>query len=335
MLPVPGSGGYEWKGFLAPDQLPHSYNPPKGFIATANNKMIPEGYRYKIGYEWYPPYRVNRITQVIEEAAASGRKLAAPDFEQLQGDQVSLPGRELAALLRTAAGDHPSGTEQMLLNWNGVLEQNSAAAALYELYLGELKTAIIRRAAPQSLWAALEGWDWEPDQVLSYLLRPGAVIFGTDAEKERDQVLRDSLRKAAERLSQLEGDNPDKWSWGKLHYAKFRHSLDRDSGAASLTDLGPVPRSGDASTVGATGWYGDSFEQFEGASYREILDPGNWDRSVAINTPGQSGQPASSHYSDLLPLWSEWRYFPLAYSRDAVEKNTTDKLILEPGSNNR
>jgi penicillin amidase len=110
----------------------------------------------------------------------------------------------------------------------------------------------------------------------------------------------------------------------------FRHALDQFPGAASLTDLGRLPRSGDGDTVGATGWYGNSFEQVEGASYREILDVADWDLSLAINAPGQSGQPGSPHYSDLLGLWQGWQYFPLAYSHDAVEKSTTDKLVLEP-----
>ena len=91
-----------------------------------------------------------------------------------------------------------------------------------------------------------------------------------------------------------------------------------------------MPRPGDEYTVNATGYSGDSFDQVSGASYREILDLSDWDHSVAVNTPGQSGQPGSPHYSDLLPLWSEGKYFPLVYSREAVEKQVTDKLVLQP-----
>lgn len=111
---------------------------------------------------------------------------------------------------------------------------------------------------------------------------------------------------------------------------RFRHALDKAEGAQALMDLGPVGRPGDEYTVNATGYFGESFEQVSGASYREILDTSDWDRSVAVNTPGQSGQPGSPHYSDLLPLWNEGLYFPLSYSRDAVEKQMTDKLVLEP-----
>ena len=75
---------------------------------------------------------------------------------------------------------------------------------------------------------------------------------------------------------------------------------------------------------------GPGFTQASGASYRQIFDVADWDRSVGTSVPGQSGQPASPHYGDLLPLWAEGKYFPLVYSRAAVEKNAKQKLVLEP-----
>jgi penicillin G amidase len=139
-----------------------------------------------------------------------------------------------------------------------------------------------------------------------------------------------SLEEAWGELEKLQGPDPAKWSWGKLHTVRFRHPLDQTAGSAELFDLGPVSRPGDEYTVNATGYFGNSFDQVAGASYREILDLSDWDHSVAVNTPGQSGQPASPHYSDLLPLWSEGKYFPLLYSREAVEKEVTDRLLLKP-----
>jgi len=82
--------------------------------------------------------------------------------------------------------------------------------------------------------------------------------------------------------------------------------------------------------VQATGFPAGSFEQTSGASYREIFDLADWDQSVAINVPGQSGQPGSKHFDDLLALWRSGQYFPLRYSRDAVDAVTTDLLILQP-----
>ena len=82
--------------------------------------------------------------------------------------------------------------------------------------------------------------------------------------------------------------------------------------------------------MNATGADSDSWEQSSGVSYSEILDSSDWDQSVAVNTPGQSGQPGSPHYSDLMSLWDAGPFFPLVYSSKAVQDETTDRLVLEP-----
>ena len=323
LLPVSGTGGYEWSGFIPVSDLPHSYNPPNGFIATANNKMIPESYPYNIGFEWYSRYRAQRITQVLAASVHAGHKLTIEDFKRLQNDVVSIPARELVQLLGRAEQDHEASEAQLLLHWDGVLDKNSPAAALYELFLEELKKAVVRKLAPPRLWFLARSWS--AYQVLGVLSHPSQDIFGAEPEKGRNQLMEQSLHTACERLRKLEGGDSAKWTWGQLHYMQFRHSL-----APMVPDLGPLPRSGDGDTVGATGHSADSFEQVAGASYREILDPDDWDNSVAVNTPGQSGEPGSRHYSDLMPLWNEGEYFPLAYSHDAVERVVTNRLELHP-----
>jgi penicillin amidase len=80
--------------------------------------------------------------------------------------------------------------------------------------------------------------------------------------------------------------------------------------------------------VYATG--GANNRQTHGASFREIIDLADWDRSVATSTPGQSGQPGSPHYGDLLALWGSDQFFPLLFSRQAVERGTKHLLVLQP-----
>ena len=80
----------------------------------------------------------------------------------------------------------------------------------------------------------------------------------------------------------------------------------------------------------ATAFYGGSFNQLAGASYREIFDLSDWDKGVGVNVPGQSGQPGSTHYDDLIPLWTQGQYFPLRFSKSAVDRDTMDVLELKP-----
>jgi penicillin G amidase len=290
--------------------------------------MIPDGYPYKVGYRWTPPYRFQRITQVLEQAQ-SGEKLDVAAMQQLQSDVLSLPALRLIDLLRAAAVlQESTAATQLLLGWNGELKRDSSAAALYEVWLPILTRETMNLGAvPEEVRTMLE--DWSPHQVLG-LLENIDHMGRNDLVVMRNAMLRTSLEKAWAAMGMLQGPDPAKWSWGQLHQIHFRHPLDQMPSAAAITDLEPVPRPGDEYTVNATGYPENSFDQTSGASYREIIDLSDWDHSVAVNVPGQSGQPGSPHYSDLLPLWSEGKYFPLVYSRDAVQKEVTDTLILKP-----
>ncbi len=141
-------------------------------------------------------------------------------------------------------------------------------------------------------------------------------------------MLLGSLEEAVAEAKKKLGPDPASWRWGTLHTATFRHVLGNDPERQALFDLPPAERGGDgyALNVGV----GAGFDVSHGASFREILDPGDWDRSVATNVPGQSGQPGSPHYADLLPLWAEGKYFPLLYSRKKIEAAATERLVLEP-----
>jgi penicillin G amidase len=327
LLPVPGTGGYEWSGFVPNSELPHHFNPSEGFVASANHKMIPDGYPYHVGYSWAPPFRFQRITQVLQQAR-SGDKLDLAAMQRLQTDVLSLPALQLIEMLRAVtAQQQPSPGAQMLLGWNGEVERDSAPAALYEVWLQIVTRETMNVAVPPAARTIIE--EWSPRQVLSFLAGTGATTAPADAAT-RSRLLVGTLDSAWQQMQKIQGQDSSKWSWGQMHTIRFRHPLDQTTNAAGLTDLGPVPRPGDEYTVNATGYFGNSFDQVSGASYREIIDLSHWDHSVAVNVPGQSGQPGSQHYSDLLPLWSEGKYFPLVYSREAVEKETTDRLVLQP-----
>lgn len=328
LLPVPGDGRYEWSGFVPTKDLPHSFNPATGFIATANHKMIPLNYPYRVGYEWAPGFRFRRISDVLGKAKSSGHKLTMADMEKLQTDVLSTPGLELISVLRQVAGRSSDPDVRLLLGWDGVVARQSAAAALYEIWLQEVTTAVSHRVVPKELWGMMRGWP--VIKVLDAVAHPTSEIFGPRPETARNELLLDALKSAHQKLAALEGPDPAKWAWERIHVVEFRHPLDEAPNGKALFDLGPIPRPGDDYTVNATGFRPGDYKQVAGASYREIMDLSDWDKSVAVNVPGQSGQPGSPHYSDLLPLWSEGQYFPLSYSREAVEKYATDKLVLEP-----
>ena len=329
LLPVPETGGFEWSGFVPNAELPHTYNPASGFVATANHKMIPENYGYAVGFQWASPERFLRISEVLSGAAKSGHKLTLGDMENLQNDVVSLPARDLQALLKHAVGSAPTSSAKLLLDWDCAVTADSIAATLYEFWDAELRDAVTKLAVPAQ--AQKIAGKFALPEILQELSHPSVAVFGQNPEAARDTLLLQTLQMAEQKLFAKLGPDTKNWAWGKLHRVSFKHPLGHVApGADALLDRGSYPRPGDGSTVDATYFGGASFDQLAGASYREIFDLSDWDNAAAVNVPGQSGQPGSVHYDDLLPLWVNGQYFPLRYSKPSVDRETTDVLELKP-----
>jgi penicillin amidase len=319
LLPVPAAAGkYQWKGFRTVAELPQRLNPETGYIATANHKILPDGYPHDLAFDWAEPFRFQRVDEVLRQ----GKKFKIQDFQRLQLDETSLPARQLISLLEKlpeGGAAEQQSARKMLQGWNKVLDSDSAAAALFEIWLRRLPSRFLETQVPPETRALVSGN--LNTMMLIQMLR--------DAPEElRREVMLDALSEAVHQAESLLGTNHAAWRWGKLHTITFRHPLANTPPRGGVFNRGPVERGGDSLTPNATS--GPSFRQSGGASYRHILDFADWDRSVFTSTPGQSGQPGSRHYDDLLPLWSRGEYAPFAFSRKAVEKYTANRLVLEP-----
>lgn len=315
LLPVPAhTGRYRWSGFREIEELPQILNPDAGFVATANHNILPEGYPHDLGFDWSAPYRFERINEVLEQRG----KFTVEDFKRLQHDEMSLPARELIKMLRNMS-DPDSRAIAMFHEWDYVLDADSGAAALFEAWMKRLPSKYVSSQAPPSA----------RELVAQYLQLPRLIAGLRDApDQERRAIMTESLDEAFAELSLTLGSDSATWRWGTLHTIGFRHPLSNSSTRQAVFDLEPVERGGDGFTPNAT--RGAGYSQSSGASYRHILDLADWDRSVFTSTPGQSGQPGSPHYADLLPMWAEHRYAPLLFSREAVEENTANRLLLLP-----
>jgi penicillin amidase len=325
LMPVPGDGRYEWAGYVEDGGLPVSRNPAKGFFATANEMNVPADYpmdRRKLGFEWADPTRAVRIHEVL---AANPRSTLA-DSMALQTDSVSPQARRGVALVKGLTSPDPDLARalNLLAGWDAHLSVESAAAAIYETWaVKHLGKAVVEAAAPVAARAAIGASP--PDVALGWL--------ETAAPETRNPVILASLAAAVVELKGRLGPDMSTWTWGRLHHARFEPAIAGLAGrelAAQMT-LGPLQVPGSASTPRAATWRPNDFAQSAGASVRMVLDVGQWDNSMIINTPGQSGDPMSANYRDLFPLWAAGQYVPLRFSRSAVEADTSVVMTLTPG----
>jgi penicillin amidase len=310
LVPVPTGPAHRWRGLLAPVELPTLFNPPAGWIATANAQNMPAGYRWPLGYEWADRSRIDRIGEVI----GAKPKFGLVDAMDLQADITSVMARRYVAVLAglTTETSDDAAALRLLASWDGRIGAESPAAALYQIWL--------RRHLPDAVVAAVV-----PAAARADFGRPTAEGIidtlegrnGLLAAADRAPLLRATLAAAWREAQATLGPDPQSWRWGNLHTADFVPGL-AIPGLATARRVGPLPLGGDGSTVMAATPRAD-FGLAAGASVRMVLDVGAWDNSVIVNAPGQSGNADDAHYRDLFPIWAAGRHVPFRWSREAVD----------------
>ncbi len=301
LLPVPGdSGEYEWSGFLPFSEHPMSFNPPRNWIATANHNILPPGYRHALGYEWAAPFRARRV----EEMLLAGAKFAVADFEKMQQDVTSIPARRFQAVLKKWSpnlGARESAIVRRMLSWDCQMSMDAPEPLIFSVWMGKLHGTLFEGGVGARVDVA--------------------TVLRTLESKPAPEALAKALEYTLADLDRTFGRDYTQWRWGAVHTIEFRHPLNR-----AEWNRGPIARPGDGNTVNSTS--GANMRQTNGASFRMVLDLSDWDRSTMTNVPGESGDPSSRHYSDLVADWAAGRYHPMPFSRKAVEAATVETIRL-------
>jgi penicillin G amidase len=327
LIPVPGwTGEHEWTGMIPFERLPSARNPSGGSLVTANNRIVTDGYAYVLSHEVDPGFRAARIEALL----APLRRATVAEMQAIQQDLLSLPGRETVRALDGArvAGEPAAGLLAELRGWDGSLRPESGPAAIYEAFRIALAQQIFKEALGADLYKPyIERPEaWQP--VVLQLLRDRSSRWW--GARGRDAVVADALREAGDLLTRRLGPDRSRWTWGRLHTTAFVHPLGRIGALAWIFNAGAPPTGGDLFTVNNGGFSRDTFAQIIVASYRQVIDLQDWDRSVAIHTTGQSGLPFHRHYRDFVPLWATGGYHPLLFSKPRIQQESEGTLTLTP-----
>jgi penicillin amidase len=324
---------YEWLGYVDFDKLPNSLNPQQGYIVTANNLVV-DKYPYVITTDWVYGYRAARIAQMI---AQQTQPISIKDVQRIQGDNQNLNAQVLIPLLQNLLLANPrlQVARQLLLDWNLQLEMTSPAAALFEVFWKHLLAATFHDQLPQEFFP--DGGDRWYAVVQNLVTQPHSFWWDnskTPNIENRDQILQQAFTKAVDELESIQGKDPQKWNWGKLHTITFRHATLGKSGVPPIEALfnrGAFTTAGNGETVNANRWRANkSFEVTDIPSLRMIVDMGNLDQSLAMHTPGQSGHAFHKHYADMVEPWRKIEYHPMLWERQTVKANTAKTLKLIP-----
>ena len=344
-LPVRGHGrgwrpqsgarrGVGWRGWIPFQHLPAVYNPASGMIVTANNRIVPPGYRYPLSHQWEAPFRVHRIARLLS------RKPRWPpgQMSEIQMDIHSRPDAKLAQYLVAAAGRAEAGgwhaapnlarALKILAAFHGDMTPHAIAPTLTWLTARNLLQMVLSarlgaRLAMRYRWSEspLVWLRWLREAPAQWL--PGkyqALARARGARAAWDQLTLDALARVtgASRLKAA------RWRWGRFNRFFVPHPFyDHFWLLRDRADFGPRGVAGGRWTVKAN-MHGI------GPSMRFTADLAHWNRSTLTLFSGESGEPFSPHYRDQYPAWLAGRGEPLWFTRAAVAAHLRHTLVLYP-----
>jgi penicillin amidase len=323
--------------------MPHALNPECGYILNCNNKVTSSDHPHFLGNVWMNGFRARRLQELIE----SREKLSMQDHRDFQMDVKCIPGLELVSRLE---GIPDSEAEvrlalKLLREWDGYLTPESIGGSVYEVArytlvrellvpgLGEtLATRVMGDGCHPLLAKTHEFYGHDTTTLLRLLDNPES--WWVQQAGGRELVIQRGLKKAINWLQENLGADEIQWQWGKLHRITFSHSMSLRKPFDQVFDRGPFPIGGDTDTPLQTAMMpGDPYDNKAWApAFRQIVDMGDLTKSQAIHPPGQSGNLASPHYDDLAQPWLEGEYHPMLWTREQVETEAKDKLILQSKS---
>ncbi len=331
----------DWSGRFVPfEDLPSVLDPAEGFIVTANQAVTGPDYRYHLIDSPDPGYRSQRIRTLLQQRFADGARVDVRDVAAMQSDSRNPMAPVLVPYLlrQLMTSQYYADGQRLLVDWDYSQPAGSAAAAYFNVVWRNVLRLTFQDQLPQQLWPD-GGSRWMA--VVTNLLRQPQSQWWDDAStpgvvEDRDMVLAKAMRSARDELTRRESVSPERWTWGRIHRLELENQSvgQSDIGLVrALFNRGPFQVGGGAASVDATSWNAvEGYAVTSAPSMRMVVDLDRLDRSRWINLTGASGHLASSHYRDQTELWADGRTLAWAFSRDAVSRATTDRLVLLPRS---
>ncbi|HTQ34167.1 MAG TPA: penicillin acylase family protein, partial [Stellaceae bacterium] len=324
-LPVPGwSGEYDWQGFVPFDQLPQATNPASGFFVSANNKIVPDSYPHFISRDWDLSDRARRIEELLAATPIQSPEASAA----IQADTLSLEAKRLVPLMTKIVPSNDMAREvvERLRDWDFRMDADKVEPLLFTAWLRAFAHSIFFSRLGN---LAADYWDLKPQVITNILTqRPDWCADPKKPNETCETRLSEALDTALDELRHTYGNEMAQWQWGRAHIAYFpnaifeRVPLLRDWLRVTI----PTPGGYDTVNRGPSVIRDDAhpYEQRFGAGLRIITDMAAPEQSRMMIVPGQSGNPLSSHYTDLLARWRAFNWLVPSHAA------ATDTLTLAP-----
>jgi penicillin amidase len=314
----------EWTSYIPGDKLPTVYDPPSGIIVTANQRIVGTDYPYFLTHVWAQPYRARRIFNLLNQTP----KLSANDFRRIQGDVYSIGNvlfaQQIAKMMRGQLKPEEARFASMLdafEKWDGRMDADSHVAPI----LAQMRIAFRARVLNAALGDDLvKIYAWSNfDTTIDRLITEQPKEWLPKEFTSYADLLRACFEDAQKVLTKNLGADESKWTWGEMVKVRFSHPLANAPLVGLQFTIAPIPQNG-AGGLAATPNVGAA------VSMRFIADSSDWDKTQHGITLGESGLPATAHWSDQLADWRAVTPREFPFTEAAIAKATKTTMVLAP-----
>ena len=326
VFPFPGwKEEGQWQGFIDEDKKPNLFNPEEGYIVTANNKIIPDGFPYYVSFDWDIPFRADRVRELLLQK----EKHSIESFKIMQNDVYTKEGEAFLPVFKDVeeTDDNAGEALRLLKDWD-LRMSSGKEPALFEAFINIFHAEVFKDELGENFGDFDPSFRRKKAGILRLLSDPHSSWYDnteTPQVENREDIVRISLEKAHDTLEKKYGP-PDDWDWMRFHSIRFRHSLG-EVPLFRFLNRGPYPLDGHAYTIRASF---PAFGTSSGSSYRQIIDLSDFKNSICVLTSGQSGCFLSRFYDDQIPLWLEGQYHPMLFFPDDIRASSAGTLKLVP-----
>lgn len=339
-LPVPGwNDEYEWTSAIPFAEMPRSFNPEKGFLVNANNRITADDYPYFISHGWAQQTRAARIQELLQQKIAAGKGLTAADMQNIQADVSNQPSKGLVRVMSTVGtrDDQQREAIRTLLAWDGNMDRNSVGASLYYVWTHHLREAVFgdELAGPWNQRDKTRHLDPLSDQMtdeqLANLLRNDRLGFcdvrpTDDLVESCEMALSRSLKKSLREMEKMHGSDMTEWTWGEVHKTRYEHTPFSQTNMLRRLFEREISNGGSPNSVNVSSARfrpTEGYIQTFGAGFRQIISLGAAEQHLYMNSTGQSGNVMSVHYDDMVEPFRDVAFHPLPRTAPPTSAATT------------
>lgn len=334
-IPVEVTDGQDnWSGYIPFEEMPRRSNVERGWVGTANHKVVSPDYPYYYSSYFSPYYRYERMTQVLD----GDEQVSIDEHWALQRDIKNLMAERLAPIMAEALAAHED-TEHLagaLRDWDYMDRKSGVAPTIFQSVYRHFAQRVFEDELGEELTSTMLGtyyfWQVRLEKMVTEGDSPWFDNVLTEGVVEtRDDLFHLAALDTIQEMAPRYLNDPREWIWGRVHQMRFINPIRPRGFLSGWLGGGSHPMDGSGETLYRAIYdFNDPYNTYASAALRMVADLGDTEKVLAVMPSGVSGRTFDDHFTDQVDEYMDGDRLYWWFSDEAIEHHSEATLILDP-----